>query len=126
MVDWADNFFSGPESKRLKNKELLEKLIGNIPEDSSDLYEITFHAAFARRIVDILLREGVNIQGAERMQQSFRDSVEKIRKILVPYEARNLFTSTLNSSTPEAKAMLSQLVSDLALLKNWLVRHEAQ
>jgi hypothetical protein len=121
-----EDFFTSPEADRLHEKELLRKIIVDIPLDSPDLYELTFHAAFAKRIFDILKREGGNIQGAERMQQSFRDSVEKVRTILVPYEARNLSTTILNSSTPEARAMLSRLVEDLALVKNWLMRHEAR
>ena len=126
MTSTLEDFFTSPEAKKLNDKNLLKNILGDIPIDSHDLYDLTFHAAFAKRIFDIIKREGAGIQGAERMQQSFRDSVEKIRMILVPYEARNLSTTILNSSTPEARTMLSQLVHDLALLKSWLLEsHEA-
>jgi len=124
MTVTLEDFFTSPGAKHLKDKDLLRSILGDIPLGSTDLYDLTFHAAFAKRIFDIMKREGANIQGAERMQQSFRDSVENVRTILVPYEARNLSTTKLNSSTPEARAMLSHLVGDLALLKNWLLRQE--
>ena len=126
MTAELEDFFTSPEANRLNDSTLLKNILSDISFDSPDLYDLTFHAAFAKRIFDIMKREGGNIQGAERMQQSFRDSVEKIRTILVPYEARNLSTTILNSSTPEARAMLSQLVGDLALLKSWLLRQKAR
>jgi hypothetical protein len=121
-----DNFFSGPEGKLLKEKDLLLVITKHIPADSAEFYNLTFQAAFAKRIFDIIIREGSATQGIERMQQSFRDSVEKIRAILLPYENNNGSFKQLTSSTPEARAKLSRLIEDLALLKNWLMRHEAR
>ena len=66
-----DNFFSGPVSKNLKEGELLRSIISPLPIDSPVLYDLTFHAAFAKRIFDIIRREGPHTQGFERMQQSF-------------------------------------------------------
>ena len=66
-----DNFFSGPVSKNLKEGELLRGIILPLPIDSPVLYDLTFYAAFAKRIFDIIRREGPHTQGFERMQQSF-------------------------------------------------------
>jgi hypothetical protein len=71
-------------------------------------------------------REGPHTQGFDRMQQSFAEAVEKVRAILLRFESEyHLATSELTSPTPEARAKLSRLIEDLALLKNWLVSHEA-
>jgi hypothetical protein len=118
------DFFSAPDSKGLKERELLQKLVTRLPADSSILYDLTFHAAFAKRIFDIIRREGPHTQGFERMQQSFMESVGKIRGILE--ESKMDFTEDLISSTPESRARLSRLIEDLALLKNWLVSQDGQ
>ena len=114
------SFFSGPEAKLLKEKEFLEWITKTIPVDSAEFYDLTFHAAFAKRIFDILKREGNATQGADRMQQSFRESVEKVKSILAPYEALN-HPPLSASSTPEAQ--LARKIEDLALLKNWIMKH---
>ncbi len=120
-----DNFFTGPDSKSLKERELLRNIISPLPIDSPVLYDLTFHAAFAKRIFDIIRREGPHTQGFDRMQQSFLESVEKIKGILMRYEAESHITTTeLTSSTPEARAKLSRFIEDLAMLKNWLISRE--
>ena len=91
------------------------------------LYDLTFHAAFAKRIFDIIRREGPHTQGFERMQQSFFESVEKIKVILMQFELENeVVTTGLTDTTPEARAKLSRFIEDLALLKNWLLSHQMQ
>ena len=119
------DFFASDDSKSLKERELLHAIVSSLPQDSPQLYDLTFHAAFAKRIFDIIRREGPHTQGFERMQQSFQESVEKIREILRQCEKENVFPAeTLVSPTPDAKARLSRLIEDFALLKNWLVSHE--
>ena len=121
-----NTFLASPESKTLKEKDLLRHITEKIPPDSPMFYDLTFHAAFAKRIFDIIRREGPHTLGFERMQQSFQESVEKIRQILVRFEAENLLRTTeLTSATPEARTKLSRLIEDLAQLKNWLVSHDA-
>jgi len=121
-----NTFFASPESNTLKENELLRTITENVPIDSPMFYDLTFHAAFAKRIFDIIKREGPHTLGFERMQQSFTESVEKIRQILMRFEAENLVKTTeLTSATPEARTKLSRLIEDLAQLKNWLVSHDA-
>ena len=123
---WVPLFFSSEEAKALKEARILHSVAMNLVSDSPILYDLTFHAAFAKRIFDVMKREGPHTPGFDRMQQSFRESVEKIRAILLRFESEyHLATSELTSSTPEARAKLSRLIEDLALLKNWLVSHEA-
>ena len=118
-----EEFFSSPDAKNLKEKELTQNITAALPMDSSVLYDLTFHAAFAKRMFDIIRREGPYTMGFERMQQSFTESVEKIKRILAPYETENP-NAQLTSSTPEARGRLSRLIEDLALLKNWLMSQE--
>ena len=121
-----EEFFSSPDAKNLKEKELTQNITAALPMDSSVLYDLTFHAAFAKRMFDIIRREGPHTMGFERMQQSFTESVEKVRKILAQLEAENrLAASGLTSPTPEARAKLSRIIEDLAIVKNWLVSHDA-
>ncbi len=120
-------FFSDDSSKNLKERELLHRIVTALPSDSSSLYDLTFHAAFAKRIFEIIRREGPHTQGFERMQQSFLESVEKIRGILIRIESENSIPTTeLTSSTSEARAMISRFIEDLAVLKNWLVSRQTQ
>ena len=120
-----NDFLSGPDSKNLKEQELLRTIILPLPIDSPVLFDLTFHAAFAKRIFDIIRREGPHTQGFDRMQQSFLESVEKIRMILSRYETENhIETAELTSPTPEARAKLSRFIEDLAMLKNWLLSRE--
>jgi hypothetical protein len=120
-------FYSSTEANGLKERESFRNIILPLPIDSSILYDLTFHAAFAKRIFDIIKREGPHTQGFDRMQQSFLESVETIRAILNHYEAENpARTAELTSPTPEARAKLSRFIEDLAMLKNWLISHETK
>ena len=120
------DFFSSPRAENLKERKLLHDIVIVLPADSPALYDLTFHAAFAKRIFDVIRREGPHTQGFERMQQSFQESVEKIREILKKLEVENVVAGELTSSTPEAKAKLSRFIEDLAVLKNWLLSHETK
>jgi hypothetical protein len=122
-----EDFFSSDAAKNLKERKLLHDIILSLPPDSPMLYDLTFHAAFAKRIFDIIRREGPHTQGFERMQQSFFESVEKIKVILMQFELENeVVTTGLTDTTPEARAKLSRFIEDLALLKNWLLSHQMQ
>jgi len=124
---WVPAFFKSQEAKGLNDAQLLRSVAENTALDSSAFYDLTFHAAFAKRIFDVMKREGPNTLGFDRMQQSFSESVEKIRAILLRFESEYHFaTSDLTSPTPEARARLSRFIEDLALLKNWLVRQNAR
>jgi hypothetical protein len=120
----VEDFFSASVSKNLKDRDLLRMIISPLPGDSPVLYELTFQAAFAKRLFDIIKREGTHTQGFQRMQQSFLESVEKIKEILITYEKNSLIsTSMLTAPMAEARMKLSRFVEDLALLKNWLISH---
>ncbi|MFI5265095.1 MAG: hypothetical protein ACHQM6_11310 [Candidatus Kapaibacterium sp.] len=120
-------FFASDAAHALKEPEIVHGVIASFADDSPILYDLTFHAAFTKRIFDIIRREGPHTQGFDRMQQSFAESVEKIKAILKNLEAENpVVIADLISPTPEARAKLSRFIEDLALLKNWLLGHQIE
>ncbi|MDP4229426.1 MAG: hypothetical protein Q8916_03360 [Bacteroidota bacterium] len=125
VYSFIDDFFSHDVSGNLKEPDLVRQVLAGLAPDSAMFYEITFHGAFAKRMFDVMRREGPNTIGFERMQQSFTESVQKVRTILEQMEAENLVKSEgLTSATPEARAKLSRFIEDLSLLKNWLTSRE--
>ncbi|MEI8134909.1 MAG: hypothetical protein WCH46_07495 [bacterium] len=118
-------FFETDEAHLLKEAAFLRTLAETLPTESTMLYDLTFHATFAKRIFEIIKREGPQTQGFDRMQHSFTESVEKIRGILRNVqEANGLDSTEFTDATPQARARLTRLIEDLALLKNWLNAHE--
>src|SRR5689334_15067929 len=90
-----ENFFGSAAAKNVKERDLLYSIITSLQMDSPILYDLTFHAAFAKRIFDIIKREGPQTQGFQRMQQSFIESVEKIKEILMTYEKDTLIPTSM-------------------------------
>jgi hypothetical protein len=109
--------------ERLRSLEEPEA-IRCIVEAATDaaLYTLTFHSSFAVKIFEVIKREGPGVQGFERMQQSFRESVEQVRTSLssLPDRCRNLVERSLGPSA-EAQSGLMRLVRDLARYKNWML-----
>lgn len=119
-------FFSSLEAPLLKEPELLRRILSVLPEDSDMLYELAFHASFAQKMSNLMLREGKGVQGYERMQQSFFEAVEKIRLLLE--EVENDFgvtTSDILSGTPDANSRLSRVLEDLSRYKVWSVHQRS-
>jgi hypothetical protein len=95
-----------------------------IHEAASDtlFYTLTFHGSFAVKIFEVIRREGPAVQGFERMQQSFRESVEQVRTALasLPDERRHLLERFLARSA-ESQPLLMRLIRDLARCKSWML-----
>lgn len=118
-------FFVSELTDKLNEPELIRDILATLPSDSDVLYELTFHASFAKKIFTVLKREGPNIQGYERMQQSFLESLEKIRLQLELIENdHEIPTSEFLSNTKESNARLVGLIDDLTLYKDWHVHQE--
>lgn len=107
--------------RSIEEPEALECILNSQPSEAT-LYHLTFHAAFAVKLFDVMRREGPNIQGFDRMQQSFRQSVELLRESLAsfPEECRPVLGRFLGSSH-DSQAKLMRLVRDLARYKNWML-----
>lgn len=118
-------FFLSELAEKLNEPELMRDVISTLPSDSDVLYELTFHASFAKKIFTILRREGPSMQGYERMRQSFMESLEKIRLQLELIENdHEIPTSEFLSNTQESNARLVRLIDDLTLYKDWYVHQE--
>src|SRR5215204_5972102 len=102
----------------LEEAAAMQCIIGNAADQV--LYTLTFHAAFAVKIFEVIRREGRGIQGFERMQQSLRESVEQVRSSLssLPDECR---LERFLGPSADAQSALMRLVRDLARYKNWML-----
>jgi len=118
-------FFASELANNLNEPELIRDILSTLASDSDVLYELTFHASFAKKIFTILRREGQNTQGYERMQQSFLESLEKIRLQLENIENdHGIPTSQFLSNTQESNTRLVRLIDDLTLYKDWHLHQE--
>src|SRR6188768_2448682 len=98
-------FFFSELADKLNEPELIRDILTILPPDSEVLYELTFHASFAKKIFTVLRREGPSTQGYERMQQSFLESLEKIRLQLELIENdHEIPTTEFLSNTQESNA----------------------
>jgi len=118
-------FFLSEFADNLNEPKLIGDILSTLPSDSDVLYELTFHASFAKKIFSVLRREGPSTQGYERMQQSFLESLEKIRLQLELIENdHEIPTSEFLSNTQESNARLVRLIDDLTLYKDWHIHQE--
>lgn len=115
-------FLSSSESEALKEPDLTRGILSVLPESSDILYELAFQASFAKKMSDIMAREGRGVQGYERMQQSFFEAVNKVKLLLEQVENDyRIAASEVLSLHPDAAKRLSQLIEDLALYKDWSI-----
>lgn len=103
----------------MEEPDAVRCIVESAPEDI--LYDLTFHASFAIKVFEVMRREGPAMQGFERMQQSFRSSVEQLRTLLsskLPAECAGILRRFL-APTSDAQAALIRLMRDLARYKSW-------
>jgi hypothetical protein len=113
-------FFLSESALHLNEPDLMRDLLSALPHESAALYELTFHSSFAKKMFTVLKREGPNVQGFERMQHSFQESIEKVRLQLEQIENdHEVSTSELLSNSREANARLVRLIDDLTAYKEW-------
>src|SRR5688500_12365026 len=113
-------FLESEDFLTITEKTFFRSFLADVPADSSIMYDLPFHGALAKRMFDIIQREGRSVQGFERMQQSFLESVDKIRGILVGLREKNMIdTSSFIERNKESSTHLTNLIGDLAVMKNW-------
>lgn len=116
-------FLQSEEFLAVTEKAFFRSLLADVPADSPIIFDLTFHGAFAKRMFDIIQREGPSVQGFERMQQSFLESVDKIRGVLADLQEKDVVnTSSFIEKIQEASIHLKNLIGDLALMKNWQMK----
>jgi hypothetical protein len=115
-------FFKTPRyTERMTHPEPVRKLFFYLRETKS-IYEVTFHAAFAKKVWDLMRREGSDVPGFPRMQQSFMDAVQKVRA-LVEKAGENGYVHATRYTELSQNGMqnMMTLVGDLAVVKEWQV-----
>ncbi|HYM20497.1 MAG TPA: hypothetical protein VEW28_05775 [Candidatus Kapabacteria bacterium] len=117
----AEEFLSLPGT--LRKPEEMGILLSFMPLDSPELFDLTFHASFASKMFILLKREGQNIQGFERMQQSLVESVQNVTSMLEQAEATYGIELGIRSKRADAVA---DFIADLTVLKEWMLARSQQ
>jgi hypothetical protein len=127
----VSEFWQSELAARVKHPLPLRRLLEVAEKNPQVLFDLTFHARFANNLLAVMKREGKDVQGFERMQQSFRESVEKVRSILLDLgnsasAGAGFADSTRYTELSQAGMQaLMDLISDLAVVKEWQVSQTA-
>ncbi len=116
----TESFFLS--AHHLRDPEKMRLLLASVPLGSPIVYDLTFHASFASKMFALLKREGENIQGFERMQQSLADSVQQVNKLLESAEREYSIDLGIHGTS----AALAGFIEDLAELKAWMLEHQSE
>jgi len=115
-----DEFWTSPLASRVKHPARLRSLLEVFSAHPEKLYDLTFHASFAHKLFGVLRREGKDAAGFTRMQQSFSETVQYVRKIVSESEALGFSQAQVYSElSPKGMASLLDLIEDLATFKEW-------
>jgi hypothetical protein len=121
-----NEFWQSEFAARVKHPPPLRRLLEVAEKNPQTLFDLTFHARFANNLLAVMKREGKDVQGFERMQQSFRESVEKIRSILLDLGNSGFADSARYTElTQTGMQALMDLISDLTVVKEWQVEQAA-
>ncbi|HEY3875479.1 MAG TPA: hypothetical protein VGM92_08370 [Candidatus Kapabacteria bacterium] len=76
--------------------------------------ELTFYASFAHKSFALMQREGPEKDGFSRLQQSFRDAVERVRTILGEAKIAGFPADNFLELSPAGMANMMGLITELA------------
>jgi hypothetical protein len=121
----TSTFFESSIASRVQDRAQLSQLLDTLTGEDAVLFDLTFQARFAKRMLDVIQREGPDTQGFSRMQQSFREAVERVREI-VRVQGERGFSSAGDYLSLDAKSFqnLLRLVHDLSVVKDWMLQQE--
>lgn len=119
--DYSQFFKTARFTERMTHPEPVRKLFLYLKDPKLN-YEVTFHASFAKKIWDLMRREGPDVAGFTRMQQSFMDAVQKVR-VVVEKAGDNGFVHATRYTelTQNGMQNMMTLIGDLAIVKQWQV-----
>ena len=101
----------------------VRSLFQSLEADPSATYDILFYGAFTDKLLSIMRREGKDTDGFERMQQSFRETVEKVRNLVVlAGELGFSQAKSYSELSPDGMKKLLEHTHELAIVKQWSVR----
>jgi hypothetical protein len=95
-----------------------QSLLDSLSNEPGLQHELTFYATFAHKTFLLMQREGPKAEGFIKLQQTFRDAVEKVRAIIEKslengYSEAGAFLEV----SPAGMAKLMDLMQELARIK---------
>lgn len=100
-----------------KNESLAERLLAALASRPDLQHEVTFYASFAHKTFALMQREGPGKEGFAKLQQSFREAVEKVRDILKTASEAGFPSAEFLEISPNGLKKLMALIDELALVK---------
>ena len=120
-------FWSSDLATKLANPEVMRALLTICADHPKDCFELTFYASFAKRMFEVMRREGKHTLGFDRMQQSFTEAVQKVTTIIEKFETLGFAeASTYRSTSAGAMQAILVLIDDLSIVKEWQLTVESE
>lgn len=120
MATFSEEFWDSPFADRIAHPAPIRALLLSVQHEENLLYDLLFYSSFAKRIYDVMRREGKDVQGFDRMQQSFSESVQNVRKVLDQLVSRGFQEGRrYMEMSQEGMQKLLMLIEDLAVVNDW-------
>jgi hypothetical protein len=108
---------------RLRHPGPTREILEALSAEPAAIFDILFYASFSDKILTVMRREGKDADGFVRMQQSFREVVEKVRggigrAVTLGFSKGSRYIEL----SPDGMSALLELVHDLAVVKDWQQR----
>jgi hypothetical protein len=101
-----------------ENPLIAQSLLDSLSNEPGLQHELTFYATFAHKTFLLMQREGPKAEGFAKLQQSFRDAVEKVRAILEKSKENGYSNAAeILEVSPAGMAKLMDLMQELARIK---------
>ena len=100
-----------------ENPSIAQSLLDALSNEPGLQHELLFYATFAHKTFLLMQREGPKAEGFAKLQQSFRDAVEKVRAILEKSKEHYSKSAEFLEISPAGMAKLMDLMHDLARIK---------
>jgi len=112
-------------SSHLKHAKTVASLLAVL--EPAARFDLLFHSAFAAKLFKVMQKPESRNDGFDRMQQSFKEAVEKVRGIVrstIDRETTGFSeAASMTELSAQGMACLLDLINDLALVKQWEVEH---
>jgi hypothetical protein len=120
LSELLPTFWSSDFANKLANPSAMRDMLAICAANPKECFELTFYASFAKRMLEVMRREGKQTLGFDRMQQSFTEAVQKVTTIIEKFGTLGFAQSnTYVSSSPGAMQAILVLIDDLTIVKEW-------
>jgi len=117
-----EEFWGSEFADRVKHPAPLRRLLNTLQLEDPNYYTLTFYGSFAKKIFDVMRREGKDAQGFDRMQQSFTEAVQKVRSALEDLAEKGFVDGPRYTElSQQGMQALIGLIEDLSVVKDWEV-----